>query len=291
MQIVFNCGAHSTNCNRVMQTMQKNQTWLDSNRIEAIPPKRHSSLFGNAINSLNGGVATEEMEDLLLDSLLMSKDTQRAIMATPGLLGTPNQVIGKAGLYPTIGSRLAALANLFPSCDVEFFLAIRNPATLLSEVMEEVPIKDQNTFLSSCFYYQIRWNDTIRRLVKALQGQRLVIWCYEDLPLIWPEVMRNLISMPQDVGLQGNLIYMHDLLNKAGLEKLSEEMSARDQISIAARRALHSHLLQEYQVEDAIEQEIYLPGWTQEIVDEVSQKYYSDIAEIAVLPGVEFIMP
>ena len=40
-----------------------------------------------------------------------------------------------------------------------------------------------------------------------------------------------------------------------------------------------------------LDQVIDLPGWTQEVVDRVTQDYRADVAEIAVLPGVEFVLP
>ena len=40
---------------------------------------------------------------------------------------------------------------------------------------------------------------------------------------------------------------------------------------------------------DAIETDIQLPGWSQDLIDELSEIYADDQAEIAALTGVEFI--
>ena len=32
-----------------------------------------------------------------------------------------------------------------------------------------------------------------------MQGRRVIVWCYEDTPLIWPEAVRRIATMPTDV--------------------------------------------------------------------------------------------
>ena len=42
---------------------------------------------------------------------------------------------------------------------------------------------------------------------------------------------------------------------------------------------------------EQIEVELNLPGWDQALVDRITAAYDRDIAEIAALPGIEFITP
>jgi hypothetical protein len=37
--------------------------------------------------------------------------------------------------------------------------------------------------------------------------------------------------------------------------------------------------------------EVPLPGWTEELIEEITQIYEADTAEIAQIEGVEFIAP
>ena len=50
--------------------------------------------------------------------------------------------------------------------------------------------------------------------------------------------------------------------------------------------ALARHALPEQ-----MEIEVSLPGWTQDLVDRLSDLYDEDVAQIAALPGIEFIAP
>lgn len=49
--------------------------------------------------------------------------------------------------------------------------------------------------------------------------------------------------------------------------------------------------MQKYAVEDAIEQEIDIPQWTPDLVNEMTEIYEDDVIELARIPGVTLISP
>ena len=61
--------------------------------------------------------------------------------------------------------------------------------------------------------------------------------------------------------------------------------------TIAQRRKIVMAFLDKFAVEDQIEMEVPLPGWTEELIEEITQIYEADTAEIAQIEGVEFIAP
>lgn len=290
MQMVFHLGVHGTDGDRLLKTLLNNRVSLLANATEVVPTSRYRSIFEEALMALNGGAATPDMEQIMLDAVLDADGTQRVIFSNPGFLGSASRAVGPEGLYPQIESRISALANLFPQAEVEFFLAIRNPATLLSELLSLVPARDYAKLMQGADPLALRWRDVAQRLVRSAQGRRVVIWCHEDVPLIWPEVVRLAGDIGPDLPLAGALLYMHELLGDEGLRKLRAALGGRDQMSIAARRAIYSRMLQQHALAGKLDQVVDLPDWTQEMVDEITRNYRSDAAEIAVLPGVEFIL-
>lgn len=290
MQMVFHIGAHGTDRDRLLKTLLNNRAWLLQNRVEIVAPGRHRGLFEEAMAALNGCPATAEMQQIMLDAMLDSEAPRRVIMSTPSLLGLPARAVGPQGLYPLIGSRAAALANLFPQAQAEFFIALRNPAVMLSKLSHLAP-GGYEAMMQGCDPRELRWRDAIRRLVNAAQGRRVVIWCHEDVPLIWPEVVRLAGDIPPEVPLSGTLTYMQELLGDAGLARLRAALAGHDQLTIGQRRKIHAEILQQYLLPGMLDEEIALPGWTQGMVDEVTGAYHADATEIAALPGVEFIIP
>lgn len=291
MQMVFHLGVHGTDGDRLLKTLLNNRSALHKAGTEVVTPNRHSGLFDEALRSLNGGTATTEMEQIMLDAMLDSDDPTRVVMSTATFMGAPGRAVGREGLYPQIGLRAAALSRLFPSAQTEFFLAIRNPATLLAEVLPQFSGGGYDELMQGCHPLQLRWRAAIQRLTRAVQGRRVVVWCHEDVPLIWPEVVRLVGALPADVPLSGGLLYMHELLGDLGIARLRDAMAGRDQTNVAQRREVYGEVLAANALPGTLDQVVDLPGWTQELVDQITANYRSDVAEIAVLPGVEFILP
>ncbi|MFC0200137.1 hypothetical protein [Paracoccus rhizosphaerae] len=291
MQVAFHMGVHGTDGDRLLKTLLNNRAALRQAGTEVVTPNRHRGLFEEAVKSLNGGTATPEMEQIMLDAMLHSDDPKRVVMSTPTFMGAPGRAVGHEGLYPQMGMRAAALGRLFPSAKTEYFVALRNPATLLSEVLPQFSGSGYDDLMQGCHPLQLRWRTTIQGLVRAAQGRRIVLWCHEDVPLIWPEVVRLVGALPPEVPLTGGLLYLHDLLGDLGIARLRDAMAGRDQMSVPQRRQLYGEVLATHALPDALDQVIDLPGWDQDLVDQVTAAYRADVAEIAVLPGVEFILP
>ena len=137
MQIVFHCGVHGTDLYRMVKTLLHNRDWLLRNGIEPVTPNRHREVFNEALMSLRGSPATPEMEQVMLDSVLDSDNPRRIICSTPTFLGHAKRALSSDGLYASAGQKMAALTNLFPSAEVEFFLAMKNPATLIPFIIAQ----------------------------------------------------------------------------------------------------------------------------------------------------------
>jgi hypothetical protein len=50
-------------------------------------------------------------------------------------------------------------------------------------------------------------------------------------------------------------------------------------------------LLETHLAEDRLDVEIDLPGWTQDLVDEITALYDADVAAIRQMEGVSFLAP
>ncbi|WP_410216668.1 hypothetical protein [Paracoccus sp. (in: a-proteobacteria)] len=291
MQMVFHLGVHGTDGDRMLKTLLNNRAVLQKAGTEVVTPNRHRGIFDEALKSLGGGTATPEMEQIMLDAILDSDEPQRVVMSTPTFMGAPGRAVGREGLYPQMGLRAAALSRLFPSARTEFFLALRNPATLLTEVLPQFAGGGYDNLMQGCDPLNLRWRVPVQQLVRAAQGRRIVLWCHEDVPLIWPEVVRMVGNMAPEVPLSGGLLYMHEIVGDLGIARLRDAMAGHDRLTVAQRRQIWGDMIGTHAQPDTLDQAVDLPGWTQETVDQVTAHYHADLGEIAVLPGVEFLLP
>ena len=124
-----------------------------------------------------------------------------------------------------------------------------------------------------------------------------------DLPAEDRELLARLgeltdaeLSMPDSVAEAAKALHdwagvdaiLAELLTAEPLAALKTQIAAQPDLSITARRDLVEEALAAAEP-DAIETDIQLPGWSQDLIDELSEIYADDQAEIAALTGVEFI--
>ena len=55
------------------------------------------------------------------------------------------------------------------------------------------------------------------------------------------------------------------------------------------RRRIVAAFLGKFAIDEALEEEIDLPGWTDETVEELTRRYDEDLLDIARIPGVRVI--
>lgn len=291
MQIVFHCGVHGTDHDGLLKTLLQNRDWLLKNGIETVPRSRHRGIFENALGALKGGPATREMEEMMLDAILDSDNTRRVICSQPGFLGLPYRAISPDGLFAHAGARVAALANLFPNAETEFFIALKNPAALIPYCVGRIEHRSYDEVMNGVSPASLRWGPAIRRIVQALEGRRLVLWCHEDTPLIWPEVVRTIAQMPGEVPLKAGLQMLGEILHPDGIRHIRDELAKHDHITITLRREVFEQALARYARAELLETEVTLPGWSQDLIDRMTDEYDHDLTEIVAMPGVEFIAP
>ena len=76
-----------------------------------------------------------------------------------------------------------------------------------------------------------------------------------------------------------------------GLTRLQGYLANHPPGSVAQRRKIVTAFLEKFALPERLEAEVEMPGWTQEVVDALSQLYAQDVARIAQMPGVRFIAP
>ena len=291
MQVLIHFGTHGTEPERMIRTLMDNRDWLLANGTEVVPPGRYKGVLDESLNSLQGGDASPAMEEVLYDALLESDKVKRMILSQAPLIGTPPRCLNQQGFFPIAGTRMRQVAGLFPSAEVEVSLAIRNPAAQIPFLASRIVEGDPARVLGNLDPMSLRWAPAMRRIVEAMQGRRVIVWCYEDTPLIWPEVVRRIARMPTDVPLKSGLAVLGDVLTPTGMTELRDRLTEAGRLTIDARRALFADILGRHARPDKVTEPVMMPGWTQDLVDDITDAYEADVAEIAALPGVEFLGP
>ncbi len=287
MEIVFHVGTDGSGMGEIVRALMRNRDELWRAGVEIPSPGRYRGVFGEAISALKGGTASQEMQEMLLDSVIDSDNAARVVLSQSGFLGQPKRAVTAIGLHPHAHLRLDALSNLFPDSQVEFFLALQHPARLVQELVN-VYKGDYNEVMTGVDPLGLRWAPMLRKAMEVMPARTIVTWAREDLPFVWPEVLRRMAGVPHSMPLQDEDTVLARLLPADHLARLKARIAGAGNLTISARRDMVEDALSAAEPA-ALEADITLPGWSQDLIDELSEIYAADLAEVAAISGVEFI--
>jgi len=291
MQIAYHLGVHGTDEDRLVRALVKNRGTLAARGIAVPSPRAYRQLLPKVAKTLRGGPAGPDTQQVILDALGEDGALDRLVFSHDNLLSFPLNAIGADGLYPTAPARIAAYANLFPEAEAEFFLALKNPATLVPALLDRAAEANYDMIMSGAAPASLRWAPVIRRVLAQVPGIALTLWCAEDLPLLWPEVIRAIAGVGPEEALEGDHDLIATLMTDEGLAALKASVETQGPRSAAERRRETAGFLERHALPEALEVEIALPGWTGALVAAMTEAYDEDCAEIAALPGVTFLVP
>ena len=118
----------------------------------------------------------------------------------------------------------------------------------------------------------ICWSDTKHAIRNAVPDLTITVWCNEDTPLLWPQIIHELAGLE----LGGEILDEFDLLNKNSSKENMQRFAAYlkshpEMTEIQKRRDLFA-LLNKSALEEKIEEELTLAGWTKNLMDDMTSK-------------------
>ena len=292
MHIVFHIGVHHTDEGLLLKALRSNADALATAGI-LIPQKEdYRSVLGDTLQKLRGEAASEELQDAVLDTILEEAEGDRVFFTNENFSCMHAAVFAQGRLYERLAKRSAWLRNIFPDFDVSIAMSLRDPATLVPEVyksLKDAPAIEE--WMNDLNLGALSWLQVVRELREALPATPLILWCNEDTPLIWPEVLQAVTGHPEDMTIKDQDILLAQIMSNAGLERMRSYLASHPPRNVEQRRRVITAFLDKFAIPEAMEEEIDLAGWSEEIMDALSQQYEIEVDEIARMPGVQFILP
>lgn len=288
MRIVYHLGAHCTDEERLITCLCKNRDTLGQEGIVVPDPARYRTLLRDTAMTLKGKAASRDTQALVLDQIMDEPEADRLILGWDNFLSYPQWVV-RDRLYPAAAERIRAFTQIFPEIEAEFHLAIRNPGSFLPALMVKQRGKTYEEFMGGTNPLSLGWARLVEDIRRLNPDVPLTIWCDEDTPLIWPEVLRAVAGHAPDTVLDGEDDLLKRIMSPDGMARMQAYMAHNPPAGIAQRRRVVSAFLDKFALSDQIEQEVELPGWTEETITAFDAAYRKDIARIASLPGVTLL--
>jgi len=288
MRIVYHLGAHCTDEERLVRCLLKNRSQLAEQSIIVPSPTRYRKLLRDTAVQLKGATATIETQAMVLEQIMDEDVADRLILSWDSFLSFPQWVL-RGTMYAHAGERIRAFTQIFPEIEAEFHMSIRNPATFLPALFEKQKAKTHEEFMENANPAHLRWSDVITQIVTMNPGVPLVIWADEDTPLIWPEVLQAVSGHDDATELDDTDELLAGIMSPDGLVRMRNYVTTHPPASIQQRRRIVSAFLEKFALPDRVEMEFDMPGWTEQMVAQMTADYQDDIQRIQAMPGVTFI--
>ncbi|MEJ2001657.1 MAG: hypothetical protein P8X77_09720 [Maritimibacter sp.] len=291
-RISLHLGALCTDDDLLVSSLRWNTSALSEIGIEIPKPNRYRPLLRQIFERLDGRAANQDTQDVLFEQLTNEEELERLYLSHPFLLANHPGAFCNGMLYPNAGERSAAIRNLFPDNPVDFVISVRDPATWIPALFShQNPELTFEEFVDKLDPEHLLWSDVIRDIRETNPDIPITVWCNEDSPLIWPELMHEVLGLDQKFELRGSYRVLQKIMHKEGIKRLRSYLGTHPPVNEIQRRRIVAAFLDKYALTDEIEEEYDLPGWTPELIDQLSAIYDDDMMEIARIPGVNLITP
>lgn len=291
MQVVLHAGAHKTDDDRLIKCLANNTDMLSGFGTNVPAPTSYRKLLREIINSaVNEGIK-DSARDVFLDAVAREGAIDRLVLSNFGFFGTPKMAVGPSVIYPASVGRLSAFFQLFPNDETELFLAICNPATFFPALFEQTNFNAISDLTGGVAPTEYRWSELLTRIHTQFPDLPITVWCNEDLPLIWSQVLREMGGLDPHAAFDGEYSFLAEIMTDNGMKRFETYIDGHPGMTEIQKRRVISAFLDKFARDDAVEEEFELPGWTDELVDELTEIYDEDVFAISRMPGVNLISP
>ncbi|MDE9450472.1 hypothetical protein J3R80_08330 [Aliiroseovarius sp. Z3] len=290
MQICFHLGAHCTDDDNLTKSLLKNSGNLAKMGVAVPGPGRYRGLLADALVKLQGARADDDTQDMLLDTFVDRTDAKRLILGHKNFMGAPHRSIENNQLYHLAKRNTVWIRNLFANHEVSFFIGLRNPATFVPAILNAVPAHDRASLLAQIDPHGLRWSDMLLTIREANPGTPITVWCNEDTPLLWLEIMQVIAGVSDSTPMDGALDILRPIMTPDGFDRMVDYMGKTEIPSPQQRQRVIITFLEKFAIQDAVEEEIDLPGWTAAMVDDLSDAYDRDLEQIQRIEGVTLLL-
>jgi len=292
MRVTYHIGMHCTDEDRALDCLLSNAGALARQGCAVAPPDRFRPALREAMLELKGAPAPEAMQARLLDAVIDLDAPRHVLFSSDSFLCVPQRAVADGTLYPLADERAPWIRNLFPEAEAHFALALRNPATLIPAIQRRFRDRESWQDLTARIAPEaMSWADMVARLRTAVPDAEITVWCNEDAPLLWPELLALLSGAPEETALEGGDAFLGELMAPDGFARMQSYLAQTPPRDAGHRRRVVAAFLDRFARPEAVEEEFDLPGWGADRIARLTETYEADIARIGTMDGVRLLLP
>lgn len=290
MRIVYHLGAHCTDEERLLRCLLKNRGALAAEGIFIPGPAKYRTILRDTAMTLKGQAASAETQDMVMGQITADAEADRMILSWANFLGYAQGAL-RRGIYSSGGERMRAFCQIFPEAEAEFHIAIRNPATFVPAVFQKQNGRSYAEFMDGVNAETLCWSDLITDLRDTNPSVPITVWCDEDTPLLWPEVLQAVSGHSDAITLTDTDDLLATIMSADGLQRMNAYLAAHPPPNPSQRRRVVSAFLDKFALPEQIDVDIEMEGWSEALITRMTEAYDLDVSRIIAMDGVTFLAP
>ncbi len=291
MKIALHLGVHLTDDGKIKSCLRANKRELGAAGVHVPRSRTYNNLLRGAANQVASGQDVPAFGEKLATAVDASENTQRLVFTAPGLLSKLHQAVEGNVFYPDAQARMAAFRHLLAGYDTEIFMAIRNPASFVPAVLQELIAVDRAKMLQTLQGPELRWSHMISEMRQIWPEAPITVWCDEDTPFIWHRLLRLVSGHEPETEFDGSFEWYDSVMVEGGAGKLAAYLHAVPPVDDSHRQQVISAFLEKFCDPEKLDIDFSLTGWDETQIDVISQLYEDDTDLIRTMDGVRFIQP
>ncbi len=291
MKIAMHLGVHLTDDTKVRTCLRANKRQLEAAGIRVPRARSYLNLMRGAAGQIVTGEDIPDFNEKLLSSVEVTESTQRLVLSAPGLLSKQDQAVEGNMFYPGARARISAFRTLLEQHEVEIFMAIRNPASFLPALLQDMKEDERTKLLQDLKGAELRWSHLIAEMRETWPEAPITLWCDEDTPFIWHRLLRLISGYEPETEFENSFDWFETAMIDGGAQKLAAYLEAMPPVDEAHRQQVISAFLEKFCDPDKLDIDFSLTGWDETQIDVISQLYEDDMDLIRTMDGVRLLQP
>lgn len=285
ISIKLHIGAPETDNEQLVWSLRRDVHTLMEQGVMVRRPGTYNKALRHLLEMQATGDLTDKDRDEFLAGNVKDIEIERMILSYPTALGMPGWMLHGGRLFRNAGQNTEKLREVFAGNTCEFFLGLRNPATLIPAVFA-AQNRSWEEFIGSTDVRDLRWSEVVQDILESNADCRLTIWSNEETPVIWPSILGRISGLGGDFRFSGDLDIIRTVMPEASIVRMEEYLAGHPEFSEKQRNQVRAIFLNRFHLENEVEQEIDVPGWSQDLVDEVTDRYHEDLFRIERMEDV-----
>lgn len=283
MHVHVHIGVHFAGADQISRAMEISRQSIAAEGVRL----GHPGIWQPALRDALSERRRNRLPEDWIETTLGTRNLRRLVLIDPDVLGHPVHLLRDGVFYHGADLQIRRLNELFRDHNLSLSLALRAPKAFVDALHEQYDPDGSRSFGEHIKMEDLSWSPVVRSVREAAPHAPLFVSRYEDHPLIWPFLLRDITDIPVHVPLEGDDMLVKEMLPQGAHERLQRYLTGHNPKTEAQYAQTVKGFFTLYNVAETLDTPA---GQLRRRAKERSTgkvSYASDISAIANLPGIQ----